>query len=572
MEDAYLDDNGTQKLVIAASFRGKCKDGKVFYCPECGEPVRLCSAENDNQQKPHFRHCHENQYTKACGRRMEGCGSGTASCTNTFYQSIGLPICLRRTDSHTFDLEITFYPLGANLLRQAEKQNARVTIRSENNTPQNFQINRRRFLQDRSSRYSIGIMTIPTDSYGLSYDIQAPSYDTQTSSLQAKLEKCWGTTAEGFCYALGMLFLREYGGRKVRRGGIAVLGKSYYLLWKSSDYIPRCLQPFFKKVGSLGTRSSYPIYQMKIPSSVLDYVYQMACEFLWERFHVRLLRTAPKIVPLWPPSVQSEDIFHVSPLPKVVSSNDVWISVANHMGSIYWHADPDYGNGHTCAEIQPKRRDTISGSSLYKISIPKNVKLRPITVDKSPTSERCFLEWHVPKYIGFQEKIEITEVVEKQTVSIPITPEGITISSPETTLKVSVPFQASVVHRSGICDSVHKCTCKRELYSCKLKKCHPGDLLIIRNAWREIRRIPIRQPQMSHGNVHGDRMERLQLLLQRPCAGSEVPIPGWACELIRIHLFHSPVFLQMRPFWIRGILPVSILVALKKFKSEGENQ
>ncbi len=115
--DFYV--RGKQKETSADEYNshGYFPKGR-FICPECGEPVYIRPSKYAN----FFVHYKKTDETEECDRRVDG------ESHESVYERLGLPLYIREFRDKEFKLLMGFKSLPEDLILQAEKSKACITI------------------------------------------------------------------------------------------------------------------------------------------------------------------------------------------------------------------------------------------------------------------------------------------------------------------------------------------------------------------------------------------------------------------------------------------------------------
>lgn len=260
----------------------ECSSRKGFFCPECGESVFPAIGKKNS-----FRH--HKKGVIDCDLRVDG------SSNQNFYQRVGLPIYLKR-QRNQFYLCIGFYAVGENSISCAEKNGLKVYISNREKSCE--------YLVDFSFDYEMITLKIldfvPRDleNYSLAF--------SSTQGIQI-LEKRWGDFADGFGHDGGIFTFSETGGKKIRKNDTMTTNTPYYLLSRSGTFREKHgLSAEYLGYLSLKTES-FEIRKIEINVSEEDDFTQIE-EFLWTGYKIRLLYLSPTLIPLWPPTILSNDI------------------------------------------------------------------------------------------------------------------------------------------------------------------------------------------------------------------------------------------------------------------------
>lgn len=321
-----------------------------FVCPECCEYVFPCLGKG-----AHFSHFKKRDVD--CSRRVDG----QVSCT--FYERVGLPIYLRE-ENNNFTLYIGFYALGKGLLDLALSQTLSVDIEPDypySKTKQRYLVDFT-FYEDQITLKPLSF--IPTN--GKDYKISLPNTD-----LSKRIFKKWSDYADGFTSYGAIFTYSESGGKKIRRNDTITTDIDYYMMISEGRFIARdgMLSEICSNLNVNGRK--FEIRKIKLePKDRTNF--KNLEDFVWENFSLRLLYNKPEIIPIWPPSVQSNGVNHILHLSSTKNSVFCKVTSNSDTPSIYKYTGDSY------TEI----KTTKSNNDTHFVNLTISGLLQPFTVDR----------------------------------------------------------------------------------------------------------------------------------------------------------------------------------------------
>ena len=157
MEKAKEDlKNGIIKTITAEEANQKysqtisSKQGR-FFCLYCGEEVAFVRRSKENH-KPFFRHSNEKENGNTCEKRNK------IETYSSIYEKLGLPLYLEK-ENNNYSLNIGFYKIKEEILRQLEVQNAEIILESEDKLHSTkFNIDSSRFFSNKTTLIKIDFL------------------------------------------------------------------------------------------------------------------------------------------------------------------------------------------------------------------------------------------------------------------------------------------------------------------------------------------------------------------------------------------------------------------------------
>ncbi|MBD7970008.1 hypothetical protein [Paenibacillus gallinarum] len=268
---------------------------KQFVCPECGEYVGFVLPTN---RTPHFKHARQNEVTKECERRVS-----SQNYNNSIYERLGLPLYLRKFSEEQYELCIGFYGLDESLITDVEMDNLKVTIKSydasRSEVGTNYLINHTNFKSESSNLMKVDFIS---SRYIVHYS---------PSSKVVKIKEKWGDFIEGIPDGGALFTFNEYGGRKIRINDEITTQTEYLYLCRNELLTQNYSSIEISNSGSIILRrdekiESYKIYKICFKPQN-DRQFLKLIEFCREHFKVSLLLSSASLIPVWPPTVQSDN-------------------------------------------------------------------------------------------------------------------------------------------------------------------------------------------------------------------------------------------------------------------------
>lgn len=266
---------------------------KVFICIECGEYVTFVRRD---KYRSYFTHGDKKEDKKECTLRVEL----KENCS--IYEKAGLPLYLKESSPGNFELYMGFYDIGDALLKRAEKERWKVTIRGlkgKRITNNIYYINHNNFLTDSTTLKKI-------DFISKQYKLEYNSMDSEKI-----LGPRWGYDIEGILDEGALFTYTTYGGQKIRINDEITTHTEYFYLCKDryiSDYFSEIEHEYcgelFSEVGFL--KSMYHVYKIVFQpkdSEEFDNLYKFCRKYL----KVSLLYKPSTLIPMWPPVIKRDN-------------------------------------------------------------------------------------------------------------------------------------------------------------------------------------------------------------------------------------------------------------------------
>lgn len=129
----------------------------------------------------------------------------------------------------------------------------------------------------------------------------------------------WSDEADGFSCDGALFSVTDLGGKKIRHGDTVSTDTEYYWI-RRSDSLPSCISGIkMKKVGNLILKDrKYSVFQGNFDSAISDYEFSRLTIYLRESLKVHLLEKQPAFIPVWPPSLKTENGY-------ITKNNNRWI-------------------------------------------------------------------------------------------------------------------------------------------------------------------------------------------------------------------------------------------------------
>ena len=360
--------NGMEKEVSADEFDGlRYIAGRRnrFYCPECGELVyfRAKGGSQPNQ----FFHQEKTDESPECDRRVDGRSSLSLS------ERVGLPIYLTTLLPGSFQINIGFPAIGAEMIEKASSANCSVEISFEDQS-RALKINSINFIEEETTLIPVNF--IPKN--GRNYTITI-SGERTVFGLQRK----WSNYADGFEPGGAVFTYEESYGKKVRRKDSISTHKKYYVVTKKP--LPNYPSLIQTRVGKLNIgRELFSVYIVEINVSTDDGdAFSTVSNYFYQNFKVWLLEHSPELVPIWPPVIQYDYLVPVSELTNVVCA----VSSGNTLPNVYVYSDYGVSNKEISHDYNGiKTVDIISGKRPITLSVDRKYAGREVS----------FLSKHIP--------------------------------------------------------------------------------------------------------------------------------------------------------------------------------
>ena len=283
MEKAKEDlKNGIIKTITAEEANKKythtiSSKKKMFFCLYCGEEVAFVRRSKENH-KPFFRHSNEKENGNTCEKRNK------IETYSSIYEKLGLPLYLEK-ENNNYSLNIGFYKIKEEILRQLEVQNAEIILESEDKLHSTkFNIDSSRFFSNKTTLIKIDFLS---SKYHINYS---------KHSYQSLLS--WGDYIDGISNE-GAIF--KYDSKMCRK--LRINDEIYF----DTDYIlirDKSLINFIdidsKEKGILVTDKKFIVYKIRISSKNIEN-HSHLYDFFRINFKLILTTSPINLIPMWPP-------------------------------------------------------------------------------------------------------------------------------------------------------------------------------------------------------------------------------------------------------------------------------
>lgn len=302
---------GKQKEADADEYdRSHYYSRERFICPECGEAVYLTGSKYSN----FFSHYKKSDVSEECDRRVDG------DPTDSVYERIGLPVYMRKTASSDFHLFMGFKALPISLMDKAVKEKVSIKIDKKNV----YRINEERFSCEETSLIPLDYIPLSGTKYHISFEPPNKAY---------ALSQHWSNYADGFSYEGALFSVSEQGGKKIRHGDSVSTDVDYYWVRRQTQlpsYIPGINM---KECGRLILKETTMIvFYGTFCSDISDVEFSYLTSFLRNNLRIHLLEKKPEFIPLWPPSIKTEEGYVVDKSTMCVYG---YVSSGNDIPKIY---------------------------------------------------------------------------------------------------------------------------------------------------------------------------------------------------------------------------------------------
>lgn len=281
-----------------------------FRCPVCREPLVL---RQGRVRAIHFAHRKKNEQTPLCEERVD-------SLAGDWFENNRKPLALflQEKPGNNFNLAIGFPPLGNNLLDYLAKESCKLHIHYDSSTV-TYSVNRQYFYSDKHT--FLEVKELPADGSPLLI-----SWNPAKSVLNVK----WGQSCSGFGnYSLA--FNPKNCFKQIREDSCFLLDYEYYIITKNGSFTSDFNNFPLEEKGLLHINNyNYRVIQFSIPSSLISDFEALQCarKLVRKHFNLELANPKLKVTPLWPPTVQKENIF--TPL----FGERLFLSLGNSINSI----------------------------------------------------------------------------------------------------------------------------------------------------------------------------------------------------------------------------------------------
>lgn len=317
--------SGTPTEVFAKNYPDRkysVKD-KRFICSVCGEYVTLVISG-------YFSHTNATE-ASYCEKRVDS----KSNANKPLYYKVGLPLYIRKFNDTLFNLCMGFYPLSQHNLKLLSEHKAQVIISSDDyrSPSQRYDINYENFSDSETTLKVIDF--IPKKNYRIKITNNIFS-ETQVS--------IWSDYADNLSLSGAIFTCHENGGRKIRRGDNIETDTLYYWVTKSLPILlPEGVQIENKGNLRLSNEKYYKIYTIKFISNDENH-FNILREFCHDYFKVNLVYYKPKLIPLWPPTVQHNSEYRPLGYGNVFAAIDLKSNskpqVFKHNNSFYRSLEP----------------------------------------------------------------------------------------------------------------------------------------------------------------------------------------------------------------------------------------
>ncbi len=363
---------GTEKEVDADDFDGQYfipSRRNRFYCPECGEIVFFRAKGGSNPN--HFFHQEKTDRTPECDKRVDGRSSLSLS------ERVGLPIYLTKLFSGSYQLNIGFPAIGAEMLEKAASANYTVEI-SFGGQYRTVKVDPTNFIEDEISLIPVDFIPKSGRNYAITISGDRTIYG---------LHRKWSEYADGFDQGGAVFTYEESYGKKIRRGDSISTNRAYYVVSKNA--IPHFTSVIQARIGDMNIgRETYGVYRIEINVSTDDsYSFSSVSNYFKRYFGVWLLECPPELVPLWPPVVQDDGFVPVSKRTSIICA----VSSGNAFPNVYVYSE----YGISKKEINQdyygiKTVDITVGSRPITLSVDRKYVGREITFLSKRIPESAF--------------------------------------------------------------------------------------------------------------------------------------------------------------------------------------
>lgn len=258
---------------------------KRFFCLTCGEYVAYV---NSVKKKSYFRHIKKTAETKECELRTEGQNKLFV------YQKVGLPIYIKKNQNDKFSIHIGFYGIDKKDIQPLKNENIIISSSKDNKNFEN-----KYFIDD--INFNIENTTLKQINF------ICPKYKILYSSRKAHntLNKIWGNEIEGINDNGAIFKYGENGGRKVRINEEITIDTDYYCISQDDNIFKGIFGIDSEEVGYISVKNGvYKVYKIRMIFNLWNR--KELCEFFREYFKVDLVAKSSEIIPLWPPTIDTD--------------------------------------------------------------------------------------------------------------------------------------------------------------------------------------------------------------------------------------------------------------------------
>jgi len=285
-----------------------------FFCPECGETV-FFRAKGSGE----FYHQPRKDITPECDKRVDG-HSGLS-----LHERTGLPLYLVLDAGEWYCLGISFPPLGEQTLDVAARHKVNVRIVAHGQECK-FGVSSLLFLANQSTLLPVDFLPPAGENY---------TVELQNAGDIAGIRQKWANYADGFEAAGALFQYGEESGRKIHRGDGISPGKKYYLVTERS-YTPPYPEICSERIGFIRLKDGeLTVSRLTVNVSTRNAdQYSSINSYLRSEFGIWLLKTAPELTTLWPPTVLQQD----AQVPAASAVRKIYCSVSsgNDTPNVYY--------------------------------------------------------------------------------------------------------------------------------------------------------------------------------------------------------------------------------------------
>ncbi len=472
-----------------------------FSCPECNETVTLVERVDTTA---YFRHHNRSQASPECDKRVDG-RSGL-----TLYERVGLPLYLKCNSESSFKLYFGFPSLGEVLFQRAFEDKVQIKISngvSHGRTERLIPITRTNFYEDQTTLVPVDFIPPNGQNYSINYS---------ESAVSSKLRAVWSDYADGFQNESAIFTYTESGGKKIRRGDCITTEKEYFL-------ITRRPPPSYPEINNriAGTmyldNYLYNVYVIRINASTTNPSrFAGINNYLKSIFGVWLLEKSPELITLWPPVAENEGLVPVLQAAKIfcaaISGNDIPKVYTYNGASVSTAQVESDGSGNYSVALLFYGPQIIASVDRKYVGVESIYRKRLLT-----SSKNCYS----------------LSVVDKEgnamDFCLPLPTSVI-----EGGISLSLNAKAELYHKNR--REQYKHISFRDAQTVSITDLNIHDNLDIYVESRKIFGISFKKPESSV-DIFEDHVLAKGLLSS--AKGTEVPIPGWVRQYVKLMIEHE---------------------------------